>query len=50
MVMKNNIGINEYNDLINELNIVKSEIEKLDKKIINSNDDIRLAKKNVKVH
>mgnify|MGYP004628346565 FL=1 len=48
MVMKNNIGINEYNDLINESNIVKSEIEKLDKKIINSNDDIRLAKKNVK--
>ena len=48
MVMKNNIGINEYNDLINESNIVKSEIEKLDKKIINSNDEIRLAKKKVK--
>ena len=48
MVMENIIGINEYNDLINESNIVKSEIEKLDKKIINSNDDIRLAKKNVK--
>ena len=46
--MENNVGINEYNDLINESNIIKNEIEELDKNIINSNENIDLAKKNVK--
>ena len=37
MVMENIININEYNDLINESNIIKNEIEEIDMKpFINS--------------
>ena len=35
MVMENIININEYNDLINESNIIKNEIEEIDKDIKN---------------
>ena len=38
MVMKNIININEYNDLINESNIIRNEIEEIDKDIISSNN------------
>lgn len=47
MVMENIININEYNDLINELNIIKNEIEEIDKDIISSNNGIKVAGKNI---
>lgn len=47
MVMENFININEYNDLINESNIIKNEIEKIDKDIISSNDGIKVAGKTI---
>lgn len=48
MVMKNDIDINEYNNLINESNIINNQIKEIDKDIICSNEGISLAKKNVK--
>ena len=47
MVMKNIININEYNDLINESNIIRNEIEEIDKDIISSNNGIKTAGKNI---
>ena len=47
MVMENIININEYNDLINESNIIKNEIEEIDKDIISSNNGIKVAGKNI---
>ena len=47
MVMENIININEYNDLINESNIIKNEIEEIDKDIISSNNGIKTAGKNI---
>ena len=43
MVMENIININEYNDLINESNIIRNEIEEIDKDIISSNNGIKVA-------
>ena len=37
MVMENIININEYNDLINESNIIRNEIEEIDKEEIMDN-------------
>ena len=47
MVMENIININEYNDLINESNIIRNEIEEIDKDIISSNNGIKVAGKNI---
>lgn len=47
MVMENIININEYNNLINGSNIIKNEIEEIDKDIISSNDGIKVAGKNI---
>lgn len=49
MVMKNIININEYNDLINESNIIRNEIEEIDKDIISSNNGIKTAVKTLMV-
>lgn len=40
--------IDEYNDLINESNIINNKIQELDENIISSNNGIVLAKKNIK--
>ena len=46
MVMENIININEYNDLINESNIIRNEIEEIDMKpFINSLSELNIKNK-----